>query len=335
MIHQLGAGGALLLSIGFLLGNPGRAEACSVCIASDSTYSLLGQESDHSERFRIANENLWITKAQSNERHSEWRSYLGTTYGVTDRFTIAVTVPWIWKRLDDSNSTIYTRGVGDTEVMGRYALWQNRSFGPSHVVRMTSGAVLPTGNNWIRTEVPAGGSAMTETAGDLSKASGQFRTLHAGEPHEVPSDSRPQLVPEHSQVGSGAFVAVGGVDYQHFADSWNAGGGLLIRYPFASLRGYRYGTTLLASANAHYQPASWVMGGIGPLFRYATRDSLNGNADPNSGGSVVYIEPSFTIRIRTWLAVRGKVAIPVWEDLNGSQKEKPMIGAALVSDIPM
>ncbi len=311
-----------------LVERPRIADACSVCLSSDSTYTLLGQEADHPQRIRVSNENLWVQKSQGDEFHSEWRSYLGLTYGVTDRVTIAATVPWIWKGLRDEGLNTYTRGIGDAEALARVSVWQNRPLGATHVVRVSAGAQVPTGNNWVRDDTA---SSTGLPAFSILRPGAARHAIEANEP----ADGRPALVDEHSQIGSGAFAGIAGVDYQYFGDKFGVGGGVLGRIHTRSSRGFRYGNTILASVSYLYQGQPWLMLGVGPLYRYASRDKLAGKADPDSGGGILYVEPAVTVRAKTWFSVRAKVAQPVATHLNGEQREYPVYSLALSTDVPL
>lgn len=305
------------------LAMPARAFACSVCMSDNAAHSLLG--SGLGSKLRLADENVYIRKSQGDERHQEWRSYLGASYAATDWLNAGLTIPWVWKSLRADGERVYTRGVGDAEGMARMRVWQNRPVFPSDVWRVSAGAAVPTGNNWIRRSVA--GRPLEAAAGP-----GAFMPQHAGEPHAAAETSgRDILVDEHSQIGTGAFVGLIGSDYQHYGDRWSWGASALGRFPLANERGFRYGISTLAGLTLSYALLHSVSLALSPIYRFAARDRTDDGLDADSGGSVIYVEPAIVAVVKP-VSLRAKVAFPVATYLFGEQREYPVFSVMAAGD---
>lgn len=94
---------------------------------------------------------------------------------------------------------------------------------------------------------------------------------------------------------------------------------------------YKYGNAVLANL-AFERKFGERLDTVAELnYRWAGEDIVNDRKDinPNTGGSVLYITPRVIIGIVGGLVARASVQIPVWEDLNGIQDEKPVVNAGL------
>lgn len=212
-------------------------------------------------------------------------------YGVTGDFALFAMLPWFDKRLDmqmgGPEITRRKQGFGDLILLGRYSAYQYDAPGRTLRIAPFLGVKAPTGEDRAR--------------------------------------DRSGRLPPPLQPGSGSWDALGGavltyqtLDFQIDSQvSYKANG---------EAHGFQGGDVWQLDGSLQYRlwPRSLGAGVPGFLYGvleanyvYAARDRVNGSADPDSGGSTLFITPGLQYVTRKWIAEAG-VQVPVRQHLNGT-----------------
>lgn len=212
-------------------------------------------------------------------------------YGVTPDFTLFGILPYQDKRLDlTSGGTRIgrsTRGIGDATVLGRYTVYTNNVPGRTFRVSPFVGLKMPTGSD---------------------DASDNFGRL-----------------PRDLQLGSGSWDPIAGV-----VATWQT-----LDYEIDAQAQYKANTTAdnfsfgdEARLDGSFQYRLWprtLTTGV-PGFLYGVveanlihqdKNRVGGVADPNSGGTTLFLDPGFQYVTKRWV-LEAIVQLPAVQNLNGT-----------------
>jgi hypothetical protein len=291
-----------LLVAAILASAPGGARACSACATGDETLTVNGVERPYKNRVRVGLEERYGSidagDAVSGESTQFLRSTLAGGWSPISRLTIAFSLPWVTSWVRPRKSPLEElNGLGDLELSGRVVLFRERSFAPQHMLMGTLGLKMPTGPRI--------------------------------------KDHEGYWVSDDDQPGSGSWDPFAAITYAWF------GGGLTslflstsYRQTTANARGYRRGSVLGWSAAVQLQPWSKVAFQAGVDGVWTDRDRLaNGNAMPDTGGTVLYVAPALLVSPVTDLLIRAVVDAPVVSALHGNQSVGTQVMVSIAYDI--
>ena len=232
-------------------------------------------------------------------------------YGLTDRFTASLLVPFVRKRQSTNKFGVRTaRGIGDVALFGRYEL----------VAPKTPG-VLPG-------QLVSPSKSMTPGPSIAIGLGIKFPTGSINEPggNEV-------RLPPAFQAGTGAYDLVPTVTYFQDFQNISLFGNAFARLPLEeNKRGYKFGNEYEAHFGVEYPLRRWIAKvdltlSLDYLHGKRDRDSdailpgklRNGKTVLNTGGSFLDITPGVTVRPTRQTAAQLRVFIPIHEDWNGTR----------------
>lgn len=276
------------------------AWACVQCNSGDPTISALGVERPYRNRLRLAIDESVTSHATGAMNESEQltalRSTLNIVWAPHSRVILSAALPWVtaWARSVDETRTI--NGLGDLELTGRFVLVRDRRFAPHHLFAATAGIKAPTGPR-------------------------------------VRQDGYP--LPEDQQPGTGSWDPILGLSYV-----WVPGGmasllcSTAYRYGTPGRRSESRGAVLSNQLMLQVQPLRRlaILGAVEVIHRWADRFAT-GAAQPDSGGTTVWLSPALLIAPTSNLVVRLGASIPVGHWLYGAQHEGPRGTVALAWDV--
>ncbi len=229
------------------------------------------------------------TPAQRDMRVSGVVSVLG--YGVTPDFALFGMLPWFDKRLDMSMGGQYLTsrksGVGDLTLLGRYTAYQYDA--PRRTLRIAPflGVKAPTGEDNAR-------------------------------------DGFGRLPPP-VQPGYGSWDALGGAVVTYQTLDFEIDGQLSYKAN-REANGLLAGDVAELDGSLQYRLWPGSLGSGVPAFLYgvleanlihSAKDDSGGTADPNSGGTTLFLSPGVQYVTRRWIVEAG-VQVPVIQHLNGT-----------------
>jgi len=298
---------AMLVTASSLLAAPSRLLACSICRCGDPTFNALGKEGFTRPGFRVALDWERFDKTEGNpaeeaESQVENRYTAFVSYGFGERFTLFARVPWSVRNLTSSATgeepeQTHTRGLSDPEIYGQARLWASPlrgAVGRRALLSLVGGVKTPWGEN------------------------------------DVTQDG--VRVDEHAQPGTGSTDVTGGLAFLYLVDRESAvfvSGSY--RHTGTNDLGYRYGSSVLASAAYEHKLMSRLDAVVGLDFRHSHADQVDagGTTDPDTGGSLLYITPRLLVSLGRGLVLRAGAQIPVWHDLNGYQQERAVVNVGV------
>ncbi|PYQ07690.1 MAG: hypothetical protein DMF83_08755 [Acidobacteria bacterium] len=131
---------------------------------------------------------------------------------------------------------------------------------------------------------------------------------------------------EHLQPGTGAMGIEPGLSFSHMVGDAHPGsifGSAIGRFNGRNDAGYHYGNAILANLGYERRIGARVDAILETNFRYAAKDDPTpGEADPNTGGSMLYLAPRIVVKLDRTLFLRLGVQVPIVKDLYGDQDEK-------------
>jgi len=213
-------------------------------------------------------------------------------YGIAGDFALFGALPYLDKRLELTSPSgrrigRSTRGIGDVRLFGRYTLFKRDMRGRTFRVAPFAGLELPTGDH---------------------DAADSFGSL-----------------PRPLQLGSGSWDPFGGVvvtyqtlDYQFDAQ--------LAYQANTEADGFAFGDEFRFDASGQFRlwPRQLGDGASGFLYGVAEanvihqrRDRIDGTADPDSGGTQLFLSPGLQYVTRRWVA-EAIVQLPVIQELGGA-----------------
>jgi hypothetical protein len=285
------------------------AFACSICRCGDPTFNSLGTNVYSAGQFHLALDWDRFSKSQrtvedgriGTDAEVENRYTATLSYSFAERFLVVARLPVSHRDLTttfaDESERVRTTGVSDPELYGLVRLWSS-NFGPGLGRRTWISAVFGVKTPWGRNDVRQDG----------------------------------ERVDEHAQPGTGSTDLFGGLSGFYLFDADST--------VFASVQyrgtgrndfGYKYGNIAMANV-AYERKLSEVFDGVVEMnFRHAQRDEVNreGEVDPNTGGSILYVTPRLLVNVGHGLVLRLAVQIPAVKSLHGVQNEKVNYNAGL------
>lgn len=229
------------------------------------------------------------TPAKRDMEVSGLVSVLG--YGVTRDFALFGMLPYFDKRLDMSmggqDLTRRKSGAGDLTLLGRYTAYEYNAPGRTFRIAPFLGVKAPTGEDSAR------------------DGSGRL--------------------PPPVQPGSGSWDALGGAVLTYQTLDFQVDSQVSYKAN-REANGFRAGNVSEIDGSLQYRLWPRSLGAGVPAFLYgvleanlvhAAKDRIGGIADPNSGGTTLFITPGLQYVTQKWIVEAG-VQIPVSQDLNGT-----------------
>lgn len=229
------------------------------------------------------------TSAGRNERAQGGMSVLG--YGVSADLAVFGVLPYLDKRvdltLDGAHISRSAQGIGDATLLGRYTAYTNNAAGRTFRVSPFAGIQLPSGSD--------------------------------------NSQDRLGRLPRDLQLGSGAWDALAGAvaTWQTFDYEVDA----QIQYQAnTSADGFALGNQARLDTSLQYRLWPPRIGHGLPGFLYAVaetnlvhqdRNRAGSIADPNSGGTVLWLDPGLQYVTRKWV-IEAIAQLPARQNLHGT-----------------
>lgn len=229
------------------------------------------------------------TPLQRDMRVSGVISVLG--YGVTRDFALFGMLPWFDKRLDmqmgGQDITRNKQGFGDLTLLGRYTAYEYDAPGRTFRIAPFLGVKAPTGEDNAR-------DGFGRLPPPVQPGSGSWDTL------------------------GGAVLTYQTLDFQIDSQvSYKAN---------REANGFQVGDVSELDGSLQYRLWPRSLGAGVPAFLYgvleanlvhAAKDRIGGIADPNTGGTTLFITPGLQYVTQKWIVEAG-VQIPVIQNLNGT-----------------
>lgn len=215
---------------------------------------------------------------------------LDISYGVTPRFALTLTIPFLNNRLHEHFDDVgtpeefFTRqdstsGFGDIRLIGKYALW-------------VSAKHLLVGGLGVKT--PTGEFKLLDSEGAINE---------------------PTIMP-----GTGSWDAIVSAyyDYQvmpHQLDVFLSGS---YQINTENDLNYKFGNTLLVNAGTSYLIAAKNPATISLQvnMRHTPRDLFNGEEVPSTGGKWVYLTPGIKVDVSSGTALYTHMQLPIYQFVN-------------------
>lgn len=212
-------------------------------------------------------------------------------YGMTRDFALFGVLPYLDKRLDmnvgGQTVTRSDRGFGDITLIGRYTVYASDA--PRRTFRIAPflGVKAPTGRD------------------DAQDGSGRL--------------------PPAIQLGSGSWDGLGGVVTTYQTLDFQVDSQLSYKAN-REANGFRFGNVTEFDASFQYRLWPRNIGSGVPAFLYgvleanlihAGKNQVGGIADPNSGGTTLFLAPGLQYVTKAWILEAG-VQIPIVQNLNGT-----------------
>jgi hypothetical protein len=281
---------ALFAGLGLAGLGPARLEACSLCQCGDPTYSLVGAQVFEPGAFRLsldgdryAKDQVVADGSEAREEEVESRLTLSASHSFGDRVTLLARLPFSHKTITTGGVSESGSGLSDPELVGHVRLWRS---GSGSWISATAGVRTPWGQNDLTVD---------------------------GERAE-----------EHLQPGTGAWGGSAGLAFSRGLQRRSSlFGSVFGRFNGRNDAGYQYGDVVLANLAYERRLVDRLNGALELNFRSARKDEeAPGEADPNTGGNVLYLTPRLLLRLSGDMWLRAGVQIPIWKDLYGDQDEK-------------
>lgn len=212
---------------------------------------------------------------------------LDLSYGVTDRFTISVNVPFLNNRrhehIDDIGGTPFftsqdgTSGFGDITVIGKYAVWQTLK------------------HQWI---LGAG----------VKFATGEFKLLNSeGKINE------PTIMPG---TGSTDPVMSAMYNFSFIPNKLDLFVSAIHRFTTKNRLDYEFGDTTLLAGGASYRLNEKINLVTQINTRISRRDAYRGMDVPNTGVTFMNLTPGVVVMASDSTSLYAHVQIPIYQRVN-------------------
>ncbi|HVP69234.1 MAG TPA: hypothetical protein VMT17_18440 [Anaeromyxobacteraceae bacterium] len=280
------------------------AWACSVCGCGDPLVAV-GEAAGPQGQLGLELDGQWLTQTAGGDTPgtkdvlTQWSILLTASYSPIERLNVVVTLPYVFKLLQNEDSTgVKTttsnlNGIGDLQFGLRWFFWEKVSFADRtrQSLALNAGTTAPTGSN------------------------------------DATVDG--ERVDEHGQLGTGGWGPYLGLFYRLQGDVWSGYGGVWGLYRTTNSYGYRFGSALLWTVAGQYQPVEWFAATLAIDGRYAGADVSDGAPVDSTGGFVLAAAPAVQFRIfkGAWLLARAQ--LPFATALNGIQTIGPVVTAGL------
>jgi hypothetical protein len=316
------AGLALLI----IVASP-QAQGCSICRCGDPTFNSLGTDVYQMGAFRISldwerfekekgfapGEGESLASGEKEEGHddseetgreniTESRLTTGFSYAFGERVIAVARIPWASRRTGEVGGSHHeeeavsgeeansSKALGDPEFYALVRLWAS-DFSGGLGRRAWVSALGGVKTNWAKNDLTEEGHRLDEEL----------------------------------QAGTGSTDWFGGLSGLYLLDQRSAlFSSVQYRRPGTSKFHYRSGDTILANLGYEHKLARLWDGVVELNFRDADRDKINeeGTIDPHTGGRLIYVTPRVMVDLGKGLVGRLAVQVPIYRDLNGTQREK-------------
>lgn len=234
--------------------------------------------------------------ASDKDRDREILTLLSVmAYGITPDLAVFGVLPLTKRKLDvEGGADREAEGPGDMRLFGRYTVYQRDFRGGTFRIAPFGGVEVPTGEN---------------------------------DEHDEQG-----LLPPGLQTGSGSWDLFGGVVTTYATTDFNVDAQLSYQNN-RKADSIELGDIWRADTSFQYRILPWELteGTSGFLFGvletnlvHQEKTRIDGNSDPDTGGTKLFVTPGFQYASRRWIAETA-VQIPVAQDLNGMNIEQDYI----------
>jgi hypothetical protein len=210
------------------------------------------------------------------------------TYGPTETLSLIAIVPFLEKdwTLDGGGEPAEhasPSGLGDVNLGARYYAMRRADASTMHsqFLALSAGSTLPTGVN----DEEVGGTR----------------------------------IDQHAQLGTGAWGPYAGVTYALRSAVWNVAANVSGSFHSANSYDYRFGDAVRWGIEGQVRLNRAFAVSLASEGRYAQRDVSGGQAQVNTGGTVVDLTPGLAWSPAPSVGLFARVHIPVVTDLYGEQ----------------
>lgn len=292
---------ALLIAAALAAGWTLPASACSTCKCGDYTITLFGDEQAFSGRLRLAADALWRSERQGTPgvdalKTDEQRTTLSVGFALSPRWILAAQIPYVRKEIQSATlARQQAEGLGDVDLIARWVLQAEGE----PVLRRQSGLRLGL-------RVPSGQQ--------IRSADGALLDIDV-------------------QPDAGAWAPNLGVFSAWYGYPWFTTVTATAFYFGDARQGFEPGHALVASGLAQYALSqTWAVSG-GLDARLSGKNRFSGEIDPNSGGLLTMAQLGLAARLSPDAVVQAAFQLPVFERLNGEQREDPVLRLSLALDL--
>jgi Putative MetA-pathway of phenol degradation len=283
-----------LLLILLLTAAPQAPLACSVCGCGDPLQSA-GSVPPLPGGFRLSLQTDYLTATAASDDNPEQtesltqRGVSGTVmYGPTASLSLIAIVPFVskdWKLTGggEAPESASPTGLGDINVGARYYLMETADYHTmrSQFIAVTAGSTLPTGR-------------------ENDQVDGQ-------------------RIDQHAQLGTGSWGPYVGLTYVLRSDLWNLTANVNGTTRSTNSYAYRFGDALRWGVEGQMRLGSEFAVSLAGEGRYAKRDVADGDAQLNTGGTVLDLTPGVSWSPSPTVGLYARAQIPVFTDLYGEQ----------------
>ncbi|MCS6899291.1 MAG: transporter [Myxococcales bacterium] len=285
----------------FLVLTPRGALTCAVCNVGDATLTSMGTEKPYRGRLRSSLTLQYRTDEVGEARVdrlrlAETRLDLNLAWAPHARLFLMGVMPVMQRTVEYVNLARRTSvGPGDGELRARWFPWQDRSFGAKHLLAVTGGVKLPTG---------------------------QVQRGRDGKP-----------LPVELQPGTGSVDPLGGISYAHFSWPWSMYTSLQFFGSMAGAEGVRASRSMRGTVAGQWQVSMPVALRLGLDGRFDGKAIEGGTPERDSGGFIGYASPEILLSPGLdWMVVLS-VKFPVIQALSGFHREGPIWSIGVVRDL--
>jgi Putative MetA-pathway of phenol degradation len=215
-------------------------------------------------------------------------------YGVNPDLALFGTLPYTDRKLESNTNTRSTNGIGDSRVFARYTIFKDDFVGGTFRIAPFAGVKLPTGEDDKQDSLGTLPMSVQTGTGSWDVFGGLVATY-----------------------GSTNWEIDGQISYQANTEAHDFEAGDIARAD-VSLQ-YRLIPTALSS-NSDY----FLNGIIETNIIHQDKHKVDGNDNPNSGGTVIFLVPGLQYAAERYIAELG-VQVPIVQDLNGTALENEYI----------
>ena len=217
----------------------------------------------------------------------EFKTHSGlfeVSYGLTPRFSVSTLISFVQQNRNTPSSLTRTRGFGDAAVLLKYSVIQMTAAGQRSAA-IGAGPKIPLGKSKLR-------------------------------------NKNGILYSESLQPGTGAWdLILWGYAFQGFQPVTPANLFATASYRIngKNWRNFEYGNELSLTVGSSYittTPFDFSL-----LLRYRTigEHTINGNTEPNTGGTWFSVMPGINVKVSNALSFRVSGEIPLYRNLKGAQ----------------
>lgn len=304
-----------LASVGVWLALVQVTLACPMCANGDPADFFRGEQELEQvqierkvQRWSVAFDARTFSSSEGlggEESHRQTQFGISAAFRPTSRWFLFARVPYSSTTMTETDGhDVVNGGIGDAEVLGSYEFNANvLGWHPAASI----GFKAPTGDN----ECPAESESVFAHSHSLDHGSGVDGRLD-----------------EHGQIGTGGWDAMF-MGHLRRSGTYHVSTTFGYRTNGTNDFGYRYGGVSWFDAVVGRSLNEKFSAGLGARLRYSERNNDRGVDQLNSGGTIVYVIPEAGFSINESLRLTGQCAIPVVNDLNGTQTERLGLFVAL------